>query len=93
MDLQISLFGNSSVSLKKVKEIAKMLFINSGQIENKLEAKLKKQEIVFDTAVFHFELTFDNTVEQTNIDKGTTDLGVECFHQRNWILTKIANAE
>merc|ERR1719461_1750845 len=44
----------------QVKEIAKMLFINSGQIENKLEAKLKKQEIVFDTAVFHFELTFDN---------------------------------
>ena len=43
-----------------------MLFINSGQIENKLEAKLKKQEIVFDTAVFHFELTFDNQVEQTN---------------------------
>ena len=60
-----------------------MLFINSGQIENKLEAKLKKQEIVFDTAVFHFELTFDNTVEQTNIHKGTTDLRVECFHQRN----------
>ena len=49
-----------------------MLFINSGQIENKLEAKLKKQEIVFDTAVFHFELTFDNQVEQTNINNGTT---------------------
>ena len=39
-----------------------MLFINAGQIENKLEAKLKKQEIVFDTAVFHFELLFDNKV-------------------------------
>ena len=37
-----------------------MLFINTGQLENKLEAKLKKQEIVFDTAVFHFELTYDN---------------------------------
>ena len=48
---------------KKVKEIAKMLFINAGQIENKLEAKLKKQEIVFDTAVFHFELIFDNRVD------------------------------
>ena len=48
--------------MKKVKEIAKMLFINAGQIENKLEAKLKKQEIVFDTAVFHFELLFDNKV-------------------------------
>ena len=60
-----------------------MLFINSGQIENKLEAKLKKQEIVFDTAVFHFELTFDNQVEQTNINKGTTDLRVECFHRSN----------
>ena len=45
-----------------MKEIAKMLFINLGQIENKLEAKLKKQEIVFDTAVFHFELIFDNKV-------------------------------
>ena len=45
-----------------MKEIAKMLFINAGQIENKLEAKLKKQEIVFDTAVFHFELLFDNKV-------------------------------
>ena len=51
------------ISWKKVKEIAKMLFINAGQIENKLEAKLKKQEIVFDTAVFHFELIFDNRVE------------------------------
>ena len=39
-----------------------MLFLNLGQIDNKLEAKLKKQEIVFDTAVFHFELTFDNKV-------------------------------
>ena len=53
---------NIYISFKKVKEIAKMLFINSGQIENKLEAKLKKQEIVFDTAVFHFELQFDNKV-------------------------------
>ena len=81
MDHQISFFGNYSISLKKVKEIAKMLFINSGQIENKLEAKLKKQEIVFDTAVFHFELTFDNQVEQTNINKCTTDPRVECFHR------------
>ena len=37
-----------------------MLFINTGQLDNKLDAKLKKQEIVFDTAVFHFELTYDN---------------------------------
>ena len=44
----------------QVKEIAKMLFINAGQLDNKLEAKLKKQEIVFDTAVFHFELKFNN---------------------------------
>merc|ERR1719334_2622428 len=44
----------------QVKEIAKMLFINAGEVTNKLEAKLKKQEIVFDTAVFHFELKFDN---------------------------------
>ena len=83
MDHKISFFGNYLIRLKKVKEIAKMLFINSGQIENKLEAKLKKQEIVFDTAVFHFELTFDNQVEQTNINKGTTDLRVECFHRSN----------
>ncbi|XP_023339626.1 soluble guanylate cyclase 88E [Eurytemora carolleeae] len=44
----------------QVKEIAKMLFRNTGQLDNKLEAKLLKQEIVFDTAVFHFELTFKN---------------------------------
>jgi len=44
----------------QVKEIAKCLFINTGQLDNKLDAKLKKQEIVFDTAVFHFELTYDN---------------------------------
>ena len=43
-----------------MKEIAKMLFVNTGQLDNKLDAKLKKQEIVFDTAVFHFELTYDN---------------------------------
>ena len=51
---------------KKVKEIAKMLFINAGQIENKLDVKLKKQEIVFDTAVFHFELIFDNKVRSNS---------------------------
>ena len=56
---------NFIVSFQKVKEIAKMLFINAGQIDNKLEAKLKKQEIVFDTAVFHFELLFDNKVIET----------------------------
>ena len=28
--------------------------------DKKLECKLKKQEIVFDTAVFTYELTFDN---------------------------------
>merc|ERR1719309_681169 len=44
----------------QVKEIAKLLFVNTGQLDNKLDAKLKKQEIVFDTAVFHFELTYDN---------------------------------
>merc|ERR1719495_741961 len=44
----------------QVKEIAKTLFINTGQLDNKLDAKLKKQEIVFDTAVFYFELTYDN---------------------------------
>jgi len=44
----------------QVKEIAKLLFINAGEVTNKLEAKLKKQEIVFDTAVFHFELQFSN---------------------------------
>ena len=43
-----------------MKEIAKLLFINAGEVTNKLEAKLKKQEIVFDTAVFHFELQFAN---------------------------------
>lgn len=60
---RISGYDNRSViSFQKVKEIAKMLFLNLGQIDNKLEAKLKKQEIVFDTAVFHFELTFDNKV-------------------------------
>merc|ERR1719244_175464 len=44
----------------QAKEIAKLLFVNTGQLDNKLDAKLKKQEIVFDTAVFHFELTYDN---------------------------------
>merc|ERR1719495_39464 len=44
----------------QVKEIAKLLFVNTGQLDNKLDAKLKKQEIVFDTAVFYFELTYDN---------------------------------
>ena len=39
-----------------------MLFQNTGQFDNKLDAKLKKQEIVFDTAVFHFELHFENKV-------------------------------
>ena len=34
--------------------------MNAGDVSNKLEAKLKKQEIVFDTAVFHFELKFNN---------------------------------
>ena len=38
-----------------------MLFINQGHPERKLDIKLKKQEIVFDTAVFTYELTFDNT--------------------------------
>ena len=47
-------------SFFKVKEIGKVLFLNAGDVTNKLEAKLKKQEIVFDTAVFHFELTFNN---------------------------------
>ena len=37
-----------------------MLFIHTKQFENKLDCKLKKQEIVFDTAVFHYELTFTN---------------------------------
>ena len=41
-----------------------MLFLNAGQVNNKLEAKLKKQEIVFDTAVFTFELLFENQVVQ-----------------------------
>merc|ERR1719309_897974 len=44
----------------QVKEIGKLLFLNAGDVSNKLEAKLKKQEIVFDTAVFHFELKFNN---------------------------------
>ena len=44
----------------KVKELAKMLFIHTKQFENKLDCKLKKQEIVFDTAVFHYELTYTN---------------------------------
>ena len=30
--------------------------------DKKLECKLKKQEIVFDTAVFTYELLFDNQV-------------------------------
>ena len=37
-----------------------MLFHHTGQFENKLDCKLKKQEIVFDTAVFHYELTYTN---------------------------------
>merc|ERR550539_1848077 len=44
----------------QVKELAKMLFVHTKQFENKLDCKLKKQEIVFDTAVFHYELTFQN---------------------------------
>merc|ERR1719219_733338 len=44
----------------QVKELAKMLFHHTKQFENKLDCKLKKQEIVFDTAVFHYELTFQN---------------------------------
>ena len=44
----------------QVKELAKMLFLHTKQFENKLDCKLKKQEIVFDTAVFHYELTFQN---------------------------------
>merc|ERR1719410_2266025 len=44
----------------QVKELAKMLFQHTKQFENKLDCKLKKQEIVFDTAVFHYELTFTN---------------------------------
>ena len=43
-----------------MKELAKMLFQHTKQFENKLDCKLKKQEIVFDTAVFHYELTFTN---------------------------------
>ena len=46
--------------LFKVKELAKMLFQHTKQFDNKLDCKLKKQEIVFDTAVFHYELTFTN---------------------------------
>ena len=37
-----------------------MLFLHTKQFDNKLDCKLKKQEIVFDTAVFHYELTFTN---------------------------------
>lgn len=37
-----------------------MLFHHTKQFENKLDCKLKKQEIVFDTAVFHYELTYTN---------------------------------
>merc|ERR1719410_2133200 len=44
----------------QVKEIAKMLFQDRGHPEKKLECKLKKQEIVFDTAVFTYELLFEN---------------------------------
>ena len=44
----------------QVKELAKMLFTHTKQFDNKLDCKLKKQEIVFDTAVFHYELTFQN---------------------------------
>merc|ERR1719412_3043038 len=44
----------------QVKELGKMLFLHTKQFENKLDCKLKKQEIVFDTAVFHYELTFQN---------------------------------
>ena len=48
------------IFINKVKELAKMLFNHTKQFENKLDCKLKKQEIVFDTAVFHYELTFTN---------------------------------
>ena len=46
----------------KVKELAKLLFQNRGFPDRKLDCKLKKQEIVFDTAVFTYELLFDNQV-------------------------------
>ena len=44
----------------QVKELAKLLFHHTGQFDNKLDCKLKKSEIVFDTAVFTYELTFTN---------------------------------
>ena len=37
-----------------------MLFQDRGHPEKKLDCKLKKQEIVFDTAVFTYELLFEN---------------------------------
>ena len=50
------------ISSRKVKELSKLLFTNRGTLDKKLECKLKKQEIVFDTAVFTYELLFDNQV-------------------------------
>lgn len=44
----------------QVKEISKLIFNQQGHPEKKLDCKLKKQEIVFDTAVFTYELLFEN---------------------------------
>ena len=69
----------------KVKEIAKMLFHHTKQFDNKLDCKLKKQEIVFDTAVFHYELTYTNN--------GWLEFkkALEERYKQNWILVKLTN--
>ena len=46
--------------IPQIKELSKLLFMKAGRMTDKVDAKLKKQEIVFDTAVFHYELTFQN---------------------------------
>ena len=58
---------NSHSHFMKVKELAKLLFQNRGQPDKKLDCKLKKQEIVFDTAVFTYELLFDNQVRYSEV--------------------------
>ena len=52
----------------QIKELSKLLFMKAGRMTDKVDAKLKKQEIVFDTAVFHFELEFDNQGYQKFLD-------------------------
>ena len=55
--------------IPQIKELSKLLFMKAGRMTDKVDAKLKKQEIVFDTAVFHFELEFDNQGYQKYLEE------------------------